>query len=128
MIFPLISHRGGGDLFAFLLRISATCGRTRFTNCLAQYRCIPVNSGVRCLVLIFRGLIVSFAAMYVLTMSFAGLEPDAPALALEYQRWVEAQPVAGGAWGLSCAVGHLPDMVGLAVDAEATAFDRKACR
>lgn len=63
---------------------------------------------------IFRGLIVAFAAMYVLTMSTAGLGPDAPALALEYQRWIEAQPVAGGAWGLSCAVGHLLDVVGLA--------------
>jgi hypothetical protein len=69
--------------------------------------------GISMNILIFRGLIVLFVALYVAAIWLSGSGPEMPAPALEYQRWLSAQPDPGGYWGLSCAVGHLADIVGL---------------
>ena len=64
-------------------------------------------------IFIFRGLIGLFVALYGTAIWLSGSGSDMPAPALEYQRWLSAQPHPGGYWGLSCAVGHLADVVGL---------------
>ena len=64
-------------------------------------------------VLIFRGLIILFVCTYVAAMTLGGPPPDAPAAVLDYQRWLLAQPAPENFWGLTCAVGHLLDVVGL---------------
>lgn len=63
--------------------------------------------------LIFRGLIVSFVLLYIAAIATGGLGTDAPALAVEYERWAAEQTQPSSIWGLLCAFGHLLDIAGL---------------